>query len=303
MKSRSITVLVAAGLLSGCASTARVNQFKAFAELGAKSQIAVGKIVDEAVTSNVDADSQRLITARRLATKTSPPLADLSTQIVESNKAVIAHTEALTAFKRHSALLSDYFAALGALAAFDGESGIADSAKSTVTALQRVSPKLKDATIGNAPVADFVGGAAGLAVAHFKAKALEDELRASGAAIERALDLERAFLDALNEDMMSDYKMLSEQQLLTDVIKPFAEPSGELGAAWIAKRRAALVAASTRTEPVKEAAALARKLHQSFIALAEGRLEPGDLALYATDLSRLVDLVEMVAAKPEGDKP
>lgn len=301
MKSRIVAAVVVAGLLSGCASTARVNQFKAFAELGAKSQTAVGKIVDEAVASNVDADSQRLITARRLATKTSPPSVDLSAQIVESNKAVIAHTEALTAFKRHSTLLSDYFAALGALAAFDGESGIADSAKSTVTALQGLSPKLKDASIGEASVADFIGAVAGLTVAHFKAKALEDELRANGAAIERALDLERAFLDALNEDMMSDYKTLSEQQLLTDVVKPFTASSGDLGAAWIAKRRAALLTASARTEPVKEAAALARKLHQSFIALAEGRLEPADLALYAADLNRLVDLVEMVASKPEGD--
>lgn len=298
---RYIAPVAIIGLLSGCASTARVNQFKAFAELGAKSQTAVGKIVDEAVASNVDADSQRLITARRLATKTSPPSVNLSERIVESNSAVIAHTEALTAFKRHSALLSDYFAALGALAAFDGESGITDSAKSTVTALQSVSPKLKDANIGEAPVADFVGAVAGLAVAHFKAKALENELRANGAVIERALDLERAFLDALNEDMMSDYGTLSEQQLLVDVIKPFSAPSGDLSSAWITKRRSALLAASTRTEPVKEAAALARKLHQSFIALAEGRLEPGDLALYAADLDRLVDLVEMVTAKSAGD--
>lgn len=299
---RYFAVVLIIGLLSGCASTAQVNQFKAFAELGAKSQTAVGKIVDEAVASNVDADSQRLITARRLATKTNPPSVNLSERIVESNKAVIAHTEALTAFKRHSALLNDYFAALGALAAFDGESGIAESAKSTVTALQGVSPKLKDATIGDAPVTDFIGAVAGLAVANFKARALEDELRANGAAIERALDLERAFLEALNEDMMSDYRTLSEQQLLVDVIKPFSEPSGDLSAAWIAKRRSALLAASSRAEPVKEAAALARKLHQSFIALAEGRLEPGDMALYAADLNRLVDLLEMVAAKPEGDE-
>jgi hypothetical protein len=102
--------------------------------------------------------------------------------------------------------------------------------------------------------------------------------------------------------MMSDYRTLSEQQLLVDVIKPFSAPEGDLSAAWIAKRRSVLLAASTRTEPVKEAAALARKLHQSFIALAEGRLEPGDMALYAADLARLVDLVEMVTAKSAGDK-
>lgn len=302
MASKFIVALAIGGLLAGCASTARVNQFRAFADVGTRSQTAVSTIIDEAARANVDADSQRLVTARRLATRITPPSVDLSAQILASNKAVVAHTEALAAFKRHSALLSDYFAALGALSAFDGESGIADSAKSTVTALQGVAPELKDATIGDAPVADFIGAAAGLAVAHFKAKALEDELRANGPAVERALDLQRAFLDALNEDMMSDYQTLSEQLLFTDVVQPFAAPSGDLGAQWIAERRSALLAASARTEPVKEAAALARKLHLSFIALAEGRLEPGDLALYAADLSRLVDLVEMVASKPEGDQ-
>lgn len=302
MRSKYVAAIAVSGLLAGCASSARVNQFKAFAEVGAKSQTAVRTIIDEAARSSADADSQRLITARRLATRASPPSADLSAQILASNKAVVAHTEALTAFKRHSGLLSDYFTALGALAAFDGESGIADSAKSTVTALQGLAPALKDASVGDAPVADFIGAAAGLAVAHFKAKALEDELRANGPAVERALDLQRAFLDALNEDMTSDYQTLSEQVLFKNVVQPFAAPSGELGATWMVERRTALLAASNRTEPVKEAAALSRKLHLSFIALAEGRLEPSDLALSAADLSRLVDLVEMVAAKPKGDQ-
>jgi hypothetical protein len=69
------------------------------------------------------------------------------------------------------------------------------------------------------------------------------------------------------------------------------------------ERREVLLAASTQAKPVQEAAALSRKLHSAFIALAEGRLQPEDLALYAADLGRLVTLAEMIVpSKSAGDQ-
>jgi hypothetical protein len=285
---KRVHIIIAPIVLLTACTTVSTNRFKAFAELGRGFEGAVDKVIDEAATSNVDANSQELLSGR----KTAPAerLADLN----RHNDAIVEANRTYIGLKKQTALLSEYFTALGALASFDGESAIGASTTGLVNSLQALSPSLEGAKIGGAAVGDLLGAAAPLVVSGIKSAKLRAELRRNGPTISRQLDLQNALLSALAEDIASDQDVLSQHQLLEDVLTPYVEASS-VPAGWSADRREILRQQSLAPAPAAEAAELSKKLKIAFVGLAEGRVEPGDLADYAADLSRLTTLIEMVA--------
>jgi hypothetical protein len=279
--------LLTAGILSACSPTVTTNKFKSFAELGRGFETAVDKVIDQAAVSNVDANSQELLNGRK--GNRDARIADLSA----NNDAVIETNRSYAALKKQTALLSDYFTALGALASFDGESAIGTSATGFVNSLQALSPKLETIEVGNASAGDLVGAAAPLIVSGIKSARLRAELQRNGAIISRQLDLQNLLLEQLAEDIAADQDVLGEKVMLDDVLTPYVDGPSPPGGAWIAKRREVLAARALAPAPAAEAAKLSKKLKLAFIALSEGRLDPSDLSDYAADLGRLLTLVEM----------
>lgn len=274
-------------LLAAC-TTPSVNRFKAFAELGRGFEGAVDKVVDQAAASNADANSQELLNGRK--TTKAERLADLT----RHDDAIVGANRTYAGLKKQTSLLSEYFTALGALASFDGESAIGASTTGLVNSLEALSPSLQGAKIGGAPVADLLGAMAPLVVSGIKSARLRAELNRNGAVISRQLDLQNALLTALAEDIASDQDVLAQNQLLENVLTPYVEAQTVPGD-WMDSRREILRQQSLAPAPAAEAAELSRKLKIAFVGLAEGRVDPGDLADYAADLSRLTDLIEMVA--------
>ncbi len=299
MAPRLLVLVLAALAAAGCATTANINRFKAFSDLGRDYESAVLKVIDQAAQANIDADSQRLINSRELL----PNTAQRQTNILNADQAVLETTRAYNRLKVQANLLSDYFIALGALASFDGDSAIGTSAGNLVSSLQSLSPSLENLTIGQATPSSLIGGAASLVVSGIRSRRLSEELRRNGAVIDRQLALQSAVLELLARQIRQDQQVLSERTMLDQVVAPYAG-SGSLPGNWAGQRRTLLLQASVAAAPAEQAVILSRRLRIAFQALAEGRMEPGDLASYAADLSRLVGLIEQIRPPPPtGENP
>lgn len=295
---RPAFVLIASMLLAGCASSARINQFQAFAELGHRHQVALGGVIDQAVASNIDANSQELLDIReqKVPAKSWGPGPSGDEILDTNNIAVIETTRQYAAIKRHAALLDEYFQKLGALAAYDSQP-IANSTSATVEAIQALSPKLQ--AMKGLPAA--AGAVAQVVVNGVKGRLLERELRANGDVIHRELELQERVLAFIAARIAADQELLTQRKILDRLAVPFGDLSRpDVPGDWIAARRELLLSQAVAAEPAEEAARLSRQLRRAYLQLLEGKLTPEDVSSLASDLSRLLALIDVVTSKPAG---
>lgn len=282
----------------GCASCARarINHFQNFSQAGAAYTKVVGALLDQAGATAIDADTLLLVKDREaLSTQ------ERGQQILARNRLLKERMAILGDLKRHAQLLQSYFEALGALAASNAPSGIGAAAEGVVKSLGALHPRIQNAAVGQVAVASLVGSVAQIAVAHFQAAALEQELKKSAQAIERELDLQEAALQGVTEILRTDLQVQLNQQETQDVVLPFAD-SHPLPPGW-SQRRKETLQASLSLNSASAAAHAAQQLKLSFIALAEGRVQLVDVPAMVSDINALLSLIEKVKVVPPAKTP
>src|SRR5207247_306798 len=93
---------------------------------------------------------------------------------------------------RHARLLQSYFETLAALADPKAPATLGTAAQGVFDSIGGLSPAIKSASLGGVKIGDHIPQARSFAVQVFKAKALENELKARSKAIERELALPEA---------------------------------------------------------------------------------------------------------------
>lgn len=301
MKRRILTVAVAllvallVAMDASCAK-ARLNQFQSFSQAGTAYAKAVGALLDQAGATAIDTDTLLLVKDRDAFS-----VPERGQQILARNKLMRERLAILGALKRHAQLLQSYFEALGALAGSNAPSGIGGAAEGVVKSLGALHPSIQNATIGKLPVSSFVGSIVQIAVAHFQAAALEQELKKNAQAIERELDLQEAALKAVAETLRTDLQVQLNQQETEGVVLPFAG-ANSLPSSWPQTRKETLQA-SLSLGSAAAAADAARKLKLSFIALAEGRAQAVDVPAMVSDINDILTLIEKVKGVPPPATP
>ena len=285
-KSILLSLLVAMALLSGC-STHRINQFENFAKAGKGYTEAIVVLSEEAGNAAIDTDSHLLIKDRDSFDET-----ERTSEYSKRTKALKELLSELRKFRKHSDLLKKYFLSLETLATSDAPSGISESAGNLVEELQKVSPALKEATIGEATVKDCATKAVSISVAIFQQKALEKELKANAKTIERELDLQHAFLSALSIELEADLNDLIKIKEYQEVAKPYKE-GAKLPEDWVKNRRE-LLSSVVMMSSVDNAKKAAKELKKTFVALAENKIQPGDFENLFADINSILDLIELV---------
>ncbi len=114
-------------------------------------------------------------------------------------------------------------------------------------------------------------------VAHFRAAALEDELKKRGQTIERELELQQAALRALAQQMRTDLQAQIQQHESAAVVLSFAK-DGSLPRSW-ADDRKGILQSQMSLASVDAAADAATKLKIAFVALTEGRFQLVDVPM------------------------
>jgi hypothetical protein len=296
--------------LSSC-TTARINHFKQFAQAGTSYADAARAVIDEAGDTVVDADSLTLEKARAMLSNSREGMTGdalkeqvkqdsklLAGRIKKHNELLRARLEILGDIQKHMLLLRNYFVALGALAESNEPSGIGDAAKGTVDALGLISKRIKEAKIGELPVADFVKPVTTIIVSQFQRVALERELKERAVIITNELDLQKAALEAISLDMRDNLRLVQEDKERSDVLIPYSSAAKPLPANWAAKRKEFLKK-DIKLKSVEAAASGAEELKLSFIALVENRFDLSDAEALIHDINRIVDVIEGVRGSKE----
>jgi hypothetical protein len=300
-----LPLLLTALSLSAC-TTARVNHFKEFAHAGTSYVNAANVAITEAGNAAIDADSIVLREARaQLAAAregmTQPVLVqtikqdsqELARRITTHNELLKERLQLLGDIQVHMLLMRNYFVALGALAQSDEPSSIGEAAKGTVNALGKVSDRIKNAKVGQLPIANFVEPVVTIVVAQFQRAALEKELNTRATMIANELDLQKAAMEAIASDMRDNLMLIQAQEEQNIVLNPYRLAVGPLPTNWSDKRKEFLKKNQV-LQSVEAAATAANSLKMSFIALVENRLGSTDIEALLQDINRILTLIEAI---------
>ena len=273
-------------VLAAC-STARVNQFKQFAEAGIAYVEAVDALTREAAGASVNADSAVLARTRSAVAQD-----DRARTVLEHNQLLKQRIGILADLRQHAGLLGAYFVSLGAMTDPDAPAEVGQAAAQFVESLGAVGGRLRTARVGDLAVDDFTGKVVEISVANFRQAQLERELRLRAPTLARELDLQHAAMRAVVEAMATDIGVVLRHQEQTDVVDPY-RGNAKLPKTW-AKRRREILTASTAVASADSAAVAARKLGEAFVALAENRFGAVEYLAVMGEIRRTLDLIAAV---------
>lgn len=287
-------LLIAVASLPSCAPTARLDQFRGFADAGVAYVNASESLLEQAGDAAIDADSHVLVVARERL----PDPGERTRSLLESNRLLRERLTLLEELRRHGQLLRSYFLALAALADGEPTAGIAAATGEIVVALGDLEAGIRTARIGGLQVGDLASGATEIAVADFRRVALERELRAHASTIASELDLQRAAMEAVAAQMRADLEIVLAGLEATEVVAPF-RAGRQLPRRWWTSRKE-ILKADRAIESADAGAVAAAALETSFVALVEDRLGLADLQALIGDIDRLVELIGQVVDTESG---
>jgi hypothetical protein len=281
----SAAVLLIAGL-AACA-TPSPAEFQPVASSGVTFAESVPPLLNTALSEAIAANSATLIREHATATEDAR-----KTALLEANEAYRERAKIFADVSNHAALLKSYFVALEALASTSGDSTIGSEAEGLVNAMGALSPRIASFEIGGRSVASIAGSVAPLVVADLRGEALERELRENGDAVVRAIELQRAFLQAVGSDLSAQLQAQLQEQEFASVIEPYLSDV-PLPSDW-QQLRATALQQTPSTAAFAAAASAAESLKISFIAAAEGAAPGGEFAQLEQDVASLAALVQAI---------
>lgn len=282
--------LALALVLCACSATSKVAPADAFANAGIAYADAVPSVYDESFVLAVTADS---LVLRQIHKDLTPEQrADMLSQ---RDEPLEKRLKLLRRLKQHALALRAYFIALKSITQSDAAAGITEATQGLLNRMAVLKPEIVETTVFGSPIGDLIGPAVELGVGAYQNVVLKRELEARGPAIERELELQRAALAVISEQMIADRDLQIQVEERNPLVFEFAK-DGSLPKDWSDRR----IAAFRRTIEINSLDAAARSadnLHQSWIALVEGRLGDGGLILLLDDVEQLVRLAATLSAK------
>lgn len=271
--------------LTGCV-TARLNQFHNLAQAGVTYVTASQTVIQDAGTAAVNTDSALLIKER--------PSLDQSQWMVlvtKSDTLLKQRLQVLQLISAHGKLLQAYFEALESLSDPKAPNSVGTAAQGVYDSLAKMSPTLKNATMGSTSVSSFIPTVIAPVVATFKVHALNEELKARSNAIANELALQEAAFSAIEAELKTDTQ---EQQNFreTDSINQFATAPA-LPAEW-ASQRLTLLSTPAAVASADAASKAAAQLRSAFTAVVENRLDSAGFASLMSDISNMLTIAQSI---------
>jgi hypothetical protein len=277
MKKHLVTAMIVTLSLSACGTTRTINGFKSLADFGNGFEELTEKVIDQGTDRRIESTNQQLANAKRPSVK-----GDVVT-LRDFDAATIKTIQHMDALGKHAALLSTYFGQLDALAAVDGESKIATATSSIVSNLADIGGglKLPDGASGS------LGALAGKLFVGRHTKVLKRELMEHGDAVQRHLRLQTLALEVVRDNIASDEATIAAGRIEVGLLRAYGSTE-PLPDDWSAKRRELLLAKARQANAASKAVNLSMKLETAFAALAEGRLQPEEMAVLTFELEKVL---------------
>jgi hypothetical protein len=236
-KLRPIVALVLCALASGCDS-GRLSQFSSFAAAGSQYVQNFHQLTAQAGSAMIASDSAVLIVARAQAGDAlGAHRAEFTNEIQINDRGLEEYLATIQKLDAHATLLGSYFAAISDLTNGSSNARFADAADTILDSINRFNPEIEKTNIGGQPIKNFIQPATSLVVDHFAVRALDEQLKKAAPAIDVALGLQEAAVDALTAQIKSSQAVSLEIRESTDVVVPYVSP-GNLPASWTSTREA-----------------------------------------------------------------
>ena len=277
-------VLIVALGLGACGTPPPAN-FQSVAVSGVTFTDSVPPLLASALDQAINANSATLVRSHADASLDAKKKA-----LLDADTAYRARAKIFNDVNQHARTLKAYFVAMEALANTSGDSAIGASAEGLVNELGQLDPKIAAFTIGGQTVGDLTGTVVPLIVGEVRSQALADQLRKNGDDVVRAIDLQRAFLQAVAKNLRSQLETLQNVEQFDRVIKPYLS-SDPLPGNW-AQTRLTSLKTNVSVETLEAAVSAAENLKLSFIAVAEGNRSADLLTQLWADVSRVAALVK-----------
>jgi hypothetical protein len=276
--------LVAALLSSGCATTAKVSRFEAFAAAGGQYSTALGALLAEAGTVLVDANSDKV-----LQSAADFPGAVTRDEFKEQDRTLRLNLTELELLGRQVSVLADYFDALSRLATTKAPEAVGAELQRTVASLNGLTSSLGKANLirSEAGAAQLAQGLGTLVVRGVQLRALERELAARRQTIAEILRLHQALLAALEAQIGSDLELERSRRYESEVMQPFLAGAVSNHDGWKTKRRELLRKASV-VEQAQAAGKAAEDLQAAWAMLLSGKLDSADVQAVVNDLEPIL---------------
>jgi hypothetical protein len=273
-------------LCSACGSTSHARKL---ATAGAAYGRATDALLGVTQETAVDADSARLLSeAQGLSREERRALLE--------KHALVSETVAdLTRLRRHARLLARYFEELGRMAENDADTAAADATGAAATALNALGKQLTGSTLLDAGERDLLSQTARLSVEAIRRRAIDRELSARAASIDREIQIQQTLLDAVRRKLRADLESVTTLGRARDVARPFVENTVGDPRGWIALRRGYILSAQD-TDALKNASDAASKLRAAWKAFVDGRFDETARAGLMADIETMVAYAETVRA-------
>lgn len=281
---RLATLVFLTAVLTGCATTAKVSRFEAFAATGAQYAATLDSLLVEVGTVMIDTDSDEL-----LETAAEFPGAVTRAELKTQDAVLRSNLGELDLFRRQAVVLGDYFAGLSRLATTEAAESFGAELQNTVASLNGLSSALGSSSLARneAGVAQLTQGVGTLIVRGVQLRALDRELKARKQTIVEILRLHRALLAALKAGLDSDLEYEGNRRYETEVIEPFL--AGNVGdpEGWKAKRRELGSEPAVRKQ-LEDAAHAAQQLQGAWGMLLANKLGAADVQAVVNDLEPIL---------------
>jgi hypothetical protein len=285
MKKSNVFVLILL-VMSSCA-TQRISQFASLAAAGKSYSEAMTALAEETGKIAIDADNEHLLLYRDKYTEE-----DRKQIILERDSALRSLLEILGGIRVHTTLLGRYFESLNQLAGSKYPSTLTVQINSLIESMGVIHPVLENATIGNMNVKSCIGEAIPVVLGSLKHKKLEQELHRNAAIIERELELQKALLEALSEQLKSDLELLLQIKNFNHVLQPYIK-QGQPGKEWKNSRKEVLTTILSLAA-LDQALSAATELKTAFLNLTENKATLSGFKSLFDSINQMIGLIEKV---------
>lgn len=292
MNARKVLLLASVLLLTGCDSQ-RLDQFAQFAAAGNVYVQAFHKLIPEAGSAFIAADSITTATTRKGFTAANK--AEVSKSIQDQDKELADYLGNLDLLDRHATVLGNLFDAIAKLADPKQATAVSTSATGLLTSLDSLDGNISKVKFPGGTVSGVVGAGAGLIATHFQVAALKGRFDKAIPTIDRALSLQEAALLSISAQIKASLGVSLQVREKQQILDPFTNFAAPLPATWNADREA-FIRTKAVADDATRASEAAKTLHQAFRDLVAGNSTVNAKAV-ADSLKNITDILTAIQTK------
>jgi hypothetical protein len=292
---RLVLLLVAMFCLVGCASV-EVQRGKDLASAGVQYSTATAALVDVAIDSMIDADSEALVRSKLPAAALRKPAFTpdkLRERLAKSNEGLVQNAKLYLSLRASLVTVQDYFKALQTLADNPQSETTASAVSTIADRVNAINKAVKDASALDKPLISdaqktALSGLAKLVAEQVHGAMVGAELKRDAPIIGEALLLQEKLLENAETVILAALKDENTRFYIDKVQRPFEKQ--EIGDAWIADRKTYLkaIAIGETSEALKTSREASKQMSKTWEKILSGVYDASEMRQQIAEVEALV---------------